>query len=116
MANLHGAFRSNQDLACEPARLITRVNRQFFHATSPENYATLLFGCYDSLTRVLRYVNCGHPPAVLLRGNGETERLEATGLVLGAFEDAVFRRAHSAPVARRPGRALFGWRVGGQAR
>jgi sigma-B regulation protein RsbU (phosphoserine phosphatase) len=90
MANLHGAIRSNQDLAGEPVRLITRVNRQFFQATSPEHYATLMFGSYDSVTGVLRYVNCGHPPGVLLRRNGETERLEATGMVLGAFEGAVF--------------------------
>jgi sigma-B regulation protein RsbU (phosphoserine phosphatase) len=90
MANLHGTIRSNHDLACEPARLITRVNRLFYQSTAPEHYATLLFGCYDSATRTLRYVNCGHPPAVLLRANGEVERLDATGLVLGAFEGAVF--------------------------
>ncbi|MDQ1470356.1 MAG: phosphoserine phosphatase RsbU/P [Bryobacterales bacterium] len=90
MANLHGTIRSNHDLACEPARLITRVNRLFFQSTSPEHYATLFFGCYNSGTRTLRYVNCGHPPAVLLRSNSEVERLEPTGLVLGAFDGAVF--------------------------
>jgi sigma-B regulation protein RsbU (phosphoserine phosphatase) len=90
MANLHGIVRSNHDLACEPARLIARVNRQFFQSTSPEHYATLLFGCYDGAAGLLRYVNCGHPPGVLLRANGETERLEATGLIVGAFENAVF--------------------------
>lgn len=90
MANLHGAVRSHLDMAGEPAMLITRVNRQFFLSTAPEHYATVFFGSYDSQTRNLRYVNAGHPPAVLLRATGETERLEATGLMVGAFECALF--------------------------
>jgi len=90
MANLHGAIRSNLDLAGEPSRILSRVNRLFFSSTSPEDYATLFFASYDSQTRTLRYVNCAHPAAVLLRKNGEVERLETTSLMVGAFENAVF--------------------------
>ncbi|MES1260223.1 MAG: SpoIIE family protein phosphatase [Acidobacteriota bacterium] len=90
MANLHGTIRSHQAFAAEPAQLIRRANRQFFQSTAPEHYATLLFGAYDHSAGSLRYVNCGHPPAVLLRAGGAVERLEATGLMLGAFEEACF--------------------------
>jgi phosphoserine phosphatase RsbU/P len=90
MANLHGAIRSNPELVNEPALLLSRVNRQFFSATSPEHYATMLFGSYDSRTRMLRFLNCGHPPAVLLRANGDVERLATTSLMVGAFENADF--------------------------
>ncbi|MDE3197260.1 MAG: serine/threonine-protein phosphatase, partial [Acidobacteriota bacterium] len=55
-----------------------------------EHYATLFFGSYDSGKGVLRYVNCGHPAPVLIRANGEIGRLDATGMVLGAFADAAF--------------------------
>jgi len=35
----------------------------------------------------LRYVNCGHNPPVLIRANGNVERLGATATVLGMFEE-----------------------------
>jgi sigma-B regulation protein RsbU (phosphoserine phosphatase) len=35
----------------------------------------------------LRYVNCGHNPPILLRENGDVERLTATATVLGLFEE-----------------------------
>lgn len=33
----------------------------------------------------MRYANCGHPAAILLRRDGEPERLESTSTVLGLF-------------------------------
>jgi sigma-B regulation protein RsbU (phosphoserine phosphatase) len=87
MASLQATIRGNEDLACEPARLATRVNRLFFRSTAPEHFATVFLGHYDPRTRLLRYVNCGHPAPVLLRGD-TAERLDCTCLVLGAFEHA----------------------------
>jgi sigma-B regulation protein RsbU (phosphoserine phosphatase) len=90
MANLQATIRSNQDLAATPALLVARANRLFFQSTAPEHYASLFFGSYDSERRTLVYVNCGHPAPVLLRSDGTLERLDSTGLVLGAFENASF--------------------------
>ena len=90
MASLQATIRSSQDLTDEPARLMERVNRLFFDATEPEHFATLFYGVYDADARELRFVNCGHPAPVLLRANGAVERLESTGLVLGAFARAEF--------------------------
>jgi phosphoserine phosphatase RsbU/P len=90
MANLQATIRSHREWAQQPARLISRANRLFFESTTPEHFATLFFGSYDAAGRTLRYVNCGHPGGVLLRRNGDVERLNSTGLMLGAFENAVF--------------------------
>lgn len=89
VANLQATIRGQRDLAGHPARLLERINRLFFHSTRPEHFATLFFGFYEPATRALRYVNCGHPPPVLLRANGAAELLEPTAMVLGAFENAV---------------------------
>jgi serine phosphatase RsbU (regulator of sigma subunit) len=35
----------------------------------------------------LRYANCGHLPALLLRTNDELERLDSTSTVVGLFKD-----------------------------
>jgi sigma-B regulation protein RsbU (phosphoserine phosphatase) len=90
MAHLHATIRSNLELAGTPALLMARANRLFFQSTEPEHYATLFFGSYDAGRRVLTYANCGHPAPVLLRANGTAERLDSTGLMLGAFADSSF--------------------------
>ena len=47
----------------------------------------MFFAIYDDGTRRLRYVNCGHNPPILVRANGDLERLTATATVLGLFEE-----------------------------
>jgi serine phosphatase RsbU (regulator of sigma subunit)/catechol 2,3-dioxygenase-like lactoylglutathione lyase family enzyme len=87
MANLQANLRSQCAIAIDqPQAFLRSVNHLFFENTTDGAYATLFFGEYDERQRRLRYVNCGHLPALLLRAGGEIERLEATGTVLGLFE------------------------------
>jgi sigma-B regulation protein RsbU (phosphoserine phosphatase) len=90
MANLQATIRGQKELARYPSKLMERVNYLFFESTRPEHFATLFYGVYESSTRSIRYVNCGHPSAVLMRANGEFELLEASATVLGAFKDRGF--------------------------
>ena len=71
----------------QPQRFLLSVNRLFRENTSESDYATLFFGEYDDETRRLRYANCGHPAALLLRHNNELERLDSTSTVLGLFKE-----------------------------
>jgi len=88
MANLQANLRSQYAIALEDLpRLLRSVNRLFVENTSDSSYATLFFGDYNDATRCLRYVNCGHNPPLLFRGNGKIERLTATATVLGLFSD-----------------------------
>lgn len=90
VATLQATIRGQRELARNPSKLMERVNHLFFESTRPEHFATLFFGVYDALASAIRYVNCGHPSPVLLRGNGEFELLEATDTVLGAFKERGF--------------------------
>jgi serine phosphatase RsbU (regulator of sigma subunit) len=63
------------------------VNRLFYQNTTDSAYATVFFADYDDNNRRLRYTNCGHLSAILLRRNGNIERLHSTATVLGLFED-----------------------------
>jgi sigma-B regulation protein RsbU (phosphoserine phosphatase) len=87
VAHLQATIRSLQQLSDHPAELIDRVNRLFSDSTRPEHYATLFYAVYNSRTGELRYVNCGHPPPVVLRKDNTIEPLEATSTVLGLFRD-----------------------------
>ncbi|HUK47289.1 MAG TPA: SpoIIE family protein phosphatase [Terriglobales bacterium] len=87
MANLQANLRSQYALALEDiSHLLRSVNKLFYENTEINNYATMFFAAYDDEDRVLRYVNCGHNPPILLRATGEIERLNATATVLGLFE------------------------------
>ena len=87
MANLQAALRSQCATAWEqPERFLRSVNQLLYENTAEGDYATLFFAQYDDDTRKLRYSNCGHPPALILRGDDRLERLGATCTVVGLFE------------------------------
>jgi phosphoserine phosphatase RsbU/P len=90
VANLQATIRAQRELARDPSKLMSRVNFLFFESTRPEHFATLFYGVYESGTRTIRYVNCGHPSPVVVRANRESELLEATATVLGAFQERGF--------------------------
>jgi serine phosphatase RsbU (regulator of sigma subunit) len=88
MANLQANLRSQCAIALdEPQRFLCSVNQLFYDNTGDGDYATLFFAEYDEKLRRLRYINCGHLPALLLREDGTLERLDATCTVLGLFKD-----------------------------
>jgi phosphoserine phosphatase RsbU/P len=86
MANLQANLRSRFMVALEdPHQLLQSVNRLFVENTPEDSYATLFYADYDDANHCLRYANCGHNPPLLLRANGDVERLGATATVLGLF-------------------------------
>lgn len=88
MANLQANLRTQFAAALdEPERFLRSVNRLFYENTADNAYATLFFGTYDDRSRSLRYANCGHLSALLLRSTGSLERLDSTCTVLGLFPD-----------------------------
>jgi len=88
MANLQANLRSQCAVALDDLeRLLCSVNRLFYENTSESSYATLFFAEYDDHARSLRYVNCGHLPALVLRQDGAVERLGSTATLVGIFEE-----------------------------
>jgi serine phosphatase RsbU (regulator of sigma subunit) len=88
MANLQANLRTQYAMALhEPVRFLQSVNQLFFENTPENAYASLFFGEYDGRTQRLRYANCGHLSALLLRGDRALERLDSTCTVLGLFRE-----------------------------
>jgi serine phosphatase RsbU (regulator of sigma subunit) len=88
MANLQANLRSQCAIALdEPQRLLRAVNQLFYENTTDGAYATLFFGEYDHNARRLRYSNCGHLCALLIRSDGAVDRLDSTSTVLGLFKE-----------------------------
>jgi serine phosphatase RsbU (regulator of sigma subunit) len=87
MANLQANLRSQCAIALDqPQRLLRSVNQLFCENTPHGAFATLFFAEYDDRLGRLRYANCGHLPALLLRRDNTLERLDSTATVLGVFK------------------------------
>ena len=87
MANLQANLRSQCSISLDqPQRLLQAVN-QFFSQNTPDGaFATLFFADYQVTSGRLRFVNCGHPPALILRHDDSIDHLDATATVLGIFK------------------------------
>jgi sigma-B regulation protein RsbU (phosphoserine phosphatase) len=75
---------ANGDLS--PAALMSLLNRQLYHSTPTEKYATLFFSTYDARKRTLSYCNAGHLAPLVLHANAVTTRLDVGGTVVGLFD------------------------------
>jgi serine phosphatase RsbU (regulator of sigma subunit) len=88
MANLQASLRSQCAIASDdPIRFLRSVNQLFYENTSDGDDATFFFSEYDDATRRLRYANCGHLCALLVRQDDTVVRLNSTSTVLGLFEN-----------------------------
>jgi sigma-B regulation protein RsbU (phosphoserine phosphatase) len=76
-----------------PALLCTMLNRQVYHSTPLEKYATIFLGVYDGQSHQLSYCNAGHLPPVILGANGSILRLDVGGSVIGLLNGLSFNEA-----------------------
>jgi sigma-B regulation protein RsbU (phosphoserine phosphatase) len=109
MASLRASLRSAALLQPgDLATLMRHVNRLVYESSTSNRYATFFYAEYDPYSRLLTYVNAGHNPPVILRGN-ETIQLEATGTVIGLLPDVPYSRVCT---ALKPGDILIAFTDG----
>jgi sigma-B regulation protein RsbU (phosphoserine phosphatase) len=65
---------------------LTLANRLLLESAPEAMYSSLFFAEYDERSRRLRYVNCGHPAPLLLRGE-KVSWLQPNATLLGLFTD-----------------------------
>jgi serine phosphatase RsbU (regulator of sigma subunit)/catechol 2,3-dioxygenase-like lactoylglutathione lyase family enzyme len=88
MANLQANLRSQSAVALNHPELFLRsVNRLFYENTGDSAFASLFFAEYNDQLRRLRYANCGHLSGLVLRPDGNYQRLNSTATPLGLFRD-----------------------------
>ena len=74
-----------------PDGICLRVSRRLFARTPPEKYATGFVAQLDAAAHRLAWCNAGHNSALLVRSDGEVERLAACGPPLGALPAGEYR-------------------------
>lgn len=88
MMNLQARVQVLAESVSDPAAFMTSLNR-IISSTCPHNrFITLFFALLDPSTGRLLYVNAGHNPPVVIRGNGTRETLDGGGPILGILKQA----------------------------
>ena len=90
MALLLAGLRTLVEERMEAAALVERLNVQICRHTPGSRFITLFYAVYTPSTGALTYVNAGQNPPFIRRGDGRFERLTATGVALGMFEQSMF--------------------------
>jgi sigma-B regulation protein RsbU (phosphoserine phosphatase) len=103
MTTFRAAIRS--ELRREPRLTLAlrEVNRIVLESTEVSRFVSAFVGVLEPDSGRLTYVNCGHPPAIVLREDGSLESLDPTGPILGISSDW---RASGEAAELRPGDTL----------
>jgi serine phosphatase RsbU (regulator of sigma subunit) len=70
-----------------PDAFVTALNRDLQGRFGNNRYATMFYGEFDSRSEILRYVNAGHCPPILISEAGEAMKLTGGDLPVGLFPD-----------------------------
>jgi sigma-B regulation protein RsbU (phosphoserine phosphatase) len=83
MANIQASLRTRFALGQGLSAIADAIDRDI-EANSPGPvYATLFIAIFDPATRRMRYVNAGHNPQYIRRGDGRLEKMSSTGMPVG---------------------------------
>jgi serine phosphatase RsbU (regulator of sigma subunit) len=95
MASLQASLRAQASHShLNLSTLIEDVNRLVYESSPTNFYASLFYAEYEPGTRVLKYVNAGHNPPIVLRtrdGRFEMFHLEPSGMLVGISAESQFQ-------------------------
>lgn len=109
MASLRASLRSGAQLRRgDQGALMEHVNGLVYDSSTSNRYATFFYAEYDPQTRLLSYVNAGHNPPLVLRGDRQIA-LEATGTVIGLLPESAYEKQE---IVLEPGDVLIAFTDG----
>jgi sigma-B regulation protein RsbU (phosphoserine phosphatase) len=86
MASVHAWLRALAGTT-SPLAFMERLSRFLYASTQANKYVTLFYAELEPRSRRLVYVNGGHVPPFLVRGDGSRERLLTGGTAVGLLEE-----------------------------
>ena len=92
VTHLIGLIRTHTAANSDPETIVAGVNRDMSWLSGVEPLSTLFVARLNTTSGKLDYSSAGHPPAFLLREQGDLELLSDGGPVLGAVRSASFDR------------------------
>ena len=104
VGRLRSAMRAYALEGHDPARVVERVNRLLWNEAEESQMATMLYAIVDPAEGVIRWVNAGHPPPVLVEESDVRYLSGEASVPLGVLPFPTYEEA-SAPM--QPGSAIL---------
>lgn len=92
VTHLVGLIGTRTAASSHPETIVTGVNRDLCRISPLAPLASLFLAKLDPVTGRLDYCSAGHPPALLLRADGQLESLSEGGPLLGVIPGASFAK------------------------
>jgi phosphoserine phosphatase RsbU/P len=93
MSSLHAALTPLMWQRLAPAELCQRLNCILCDVTPLGKFCSFFYGVLDAFDHRMIYCNAGHNPPLVVRANGESAELSASGAVLGQFPNWVYEQS-----------------------
>lgn len=90
VSTLHTALHLLGDQLEIGPEMVSRLSRHIFESSSSNKFITMLLAELDRSTGVLRYLNAGHNPGIMVRSSGDIETMPSSGMPLGLVPGARF--------------------------
>jgi serine phosphatase RsbU (regulator of sigma subunit) len=94
LSGLQATLRAEAGPEHAPEPVVRRINERLCSHVQPGSFASLVYGHLDVDERSFRYVNAGHPAALIVRRDGQLERLSEGGMLLGVEREASYCTGH----------------------
>jgi serine phosphatase RsbU (regulator of sigma subunit) len=95
MANVQAAVRALSESGIPATSLIEKVNSLVHRSTEESGFITFFYCVLDTQTGHLRYVNAGHNPPCVLRGDGRKDYLDRGGVVIGIMSGMTYEEGET---------------------
>ncbi|MGH9495981.1 MAG: PP2C family protein-serine/threonine phosphatase, partial [Candidatus Sulfotelmatobacter sp.] len=93
MSSMQAALQPLMSQGLAPREVCQRLNRILCEVTPVQKFISLFYGVLDNVDHRVTYCNAGHNPPLLIRADGTSGELGATGAVLGQFPDWNYEQA-----------------------
>src|SRR6185295_2786029 len=93
MSSLHAAVRAQSQARSTISEVMGEINQYIFENSPPNKFLTLFYAELDPETGTLAYSNGGHNPPMMVRQNGNVERLDTGGLPIGMMQGVAYEQA-----------------------
>jgi serine phosphatase RsbU (regulator of sigma subunit) len=86
VSSLHAYLSAYLESQIPLGELAIRLNKVIYHASPDDKFITALIALLSPESGQIEFVNAGHNPAYVVRGNKEVQELPAKGLPLGMLD------------------------------
>lgn len=90
MSNMQATIRGQARPEHMPGECLTLSNQLLFHSTTSNKFATLFYGQLHVHSHEFFYANAGHNRPLLVKSNGDMEKLDTAGLALSIVEHETY--------------------------